>query len=121
MASAQAVELLVSLLQRKMSNTVFDSPDRCILGEVPHQIRGFLDRWSTLNMKTQAYEHCSACSPTVVKAYKARGWDFVKDSICDDEYIDRLSGLYEVKRRTEMTMMADEVDNWEFDVVEDGN
>lgn len=121
MASAQAVELLVSLLQRKMSNTVFDSPDRCILGEVPHQIRGFLDRWSTLSMKTQAYEHCSACSPTVVGTYKVRGWDFVKDSVCDDEYIDRISGLYEMKRQTDMTMVASEVDSWGFDEVEDGN
>ena len=29
----------------------------------------------------QAFRQCTACSPTVVSAYRARGWDFVLEAL----------------------------------------
>ncbi|CAL9731469.1 ubiquitin-like modifier-activating enzyme Atg7p [Monosporozyma unispora] len=99
MASSQAVELMVSLLQ--MSN---NQKDNCILGQIPHQIRGFLDRFETLKVESPAYVHCSACSCNIVEACREEGWDFVKNVLDDNEYVEKMSGLFEIKQKMEDVM-----------------
>lgn len=99
MASSQAVELMVSMLQ---SGKEGESDGRqCILGEIPHQIRGFLDKFETLKVESPAYIHCSACSPVIVEMCRKNMWDFVKKALNDDEYIERCSGLLEIKQKME--------------------
>lgn len=117
MASSQSVELLVSILQHPKRND--STPDeKVILGNIPHQIRGFLSEFKTLQLKTPAYEHCSACSHAVVEEFKSRGWDFVRDALNNYKIVEDLSGLTSVQLKTEQTMQ-EVLEEWNDDS-EDG-
>ena len=71
------------------------------LGIVPHQIRGFLSTFQNLIISGKSYDCCSACSPTIVNAYKSGGWEFVKRALNEKGYVEELSGLAEVHRQAE--------------------
>ncbi|OTB09108.1 hypothetical protein M426DRAFT_51072 [Hypoxylon sp. CI-4A] len=122
-ASALLVELLTSLLQHPLvqhapapatgtsSGTLeSNSEDEHALGIVPHQIRGFLNRFQNLTIKGQSYPCCSACSKPIISAYRTQGWEFLKRALEDKEYVAELSGLAEVQRQAEA--MSSAVD-WE--------
>ncbi|KAH8112971.1 ubiquitin-like conjugating enzyme [Phellopilus nigrolimitatus] len=76
-ASATAVELLVSVLQHpEGANAPAPPPDfkddsdeaspyRSVLGVVPHQLRGFLAQFRTLPIVGSAYDRCTGCSEAV--------------------------------------------------------
>lgn len=108
MAASQAVELFVSILQSKGDETTN------ILGDTPHQIRGFLNNFSTMKLETPAYPHCSACSPRVINLCRELGWDFVKSALNDDKYIENLSGLTEVQQEAERV-----TNEWDIDDEDD--
>lgn len=93
LAASQAVELFVSSLQNNSNANV--------LGEVPHQIRGFLSNFSTIKLQTPSYQCCSACSKPVINGYLDGGWDFVKKSLDDPMFIEDLSGLSKIKQQVE--------------------
>ena len=112
LAAAQAVELLVSILQSDKGPDV-STTDETILGEVPHQIRGFLHNFNTIKIVTPAYEYCSACSGRIVETCKENQWDFVKRSVEDSEYIEELSGLKKVKE--DIDKLGEEVNDWILD------
>lgn len=112
LAAAQAVELLVSVLQ---SDEGVDTAvtTETVLGEVPHQIRGFLHNFNSMKVVTPSYEYCSACSGRIVETCKEDQWEFVKRSLQDPEYIEDLSGLKGVKE--EIDKLGEEVDGWILD------
>ncbi|KAI1331884.1 hypothetical protein F5Y16DRAFT_395173 [Xylariaceae sp. FL0255] len=125
-ASALLVELLTSLLQHPLRHhapapatgaSMDNQNDEHALGIVPHQIRGFLNRFQNLVIKGESYPCCSACSPPILSAYRNEGWEFVKRALEDKDYVAELSGLAEVQRKAEA--LASEVD-WD-DGAEDGN
>lgn len=103
-ASALLVELLVSVLQHPAGPaapaSVSSTDDRGDhpLGLVPHQIRGFLSTFTSLNIAGRAYDCCSACSERVLNAYETDGWEFVQKALNDRDYVEELSGLKEVQR-----------------------
>lgn len=110
-ASALAVELLISVLQSPngararapepaAKNPESADPDHP-LGTVPHQLRGFMSNWQTMTIKGKAYDCCSACSPKILDKYKSDGWDFVRRAISEKGYVEDVSGLAEVHRRAE--------------------
>jgi len=106
-ASAMAVELLVSLLQHPLRaaapaslSATQDRGDHP-LGLVPHTIRGFLSNFQNMNIVGQAYNCCSACSDKVLDAYKNEGWDFVAKALNEKGFVEELSGLKEVQRLAE--------------------
>lgn len=125
MASAQLVEMLVSVLQHpqgarapapKMSanqdstgraDYVRDPPEHP-LGLVPHQIRGFASIFQNILISGQSYDCCSACSPKIVDEYRRSGWEFIKRALTDSNYISELSGLADVQRAADAA--ADDVD-----------
>ncbi|KAI2640241.1 hypothetical protein GGS21DRAFT_505847 [Xylaria nigripes] len=121
-ASALLVELLTSLLQHPLghhapapataSSTPYEanSNDEYALGIVPHQIRGFLNRFQNIIIKGESYPCCSACSPPILSAYREENWEFVKRALEDKDYVAELSGLAEVQRKAEA--LANKVD-WE--------
>lgn len=125
-ASALAVELLVSILQHPdkaaaaappVNDPQAQHPDHP-LGSVPHSLRGFLADWKTLTIRGQAYDCCSACSPTILSLYSKEGWGFVKRAINEKGYVEEVSGLAEVQRR------AEELDNdvdWQSEGEEDND
>ena len=116
-ASALLVELLVSVIQHPQKASApatikADDRGEHPLGIVPHQIRGFLSSFSSMNIVGRAYDCCSACSEKVIEAYEEEdgegegeqgggGWGFVK-RVCDDmAWVEELSGLKEVQRLAE--------------------
>ncbi|KAI1365757.1 hypothetical protein F5Y08DRAFT_303055 [Xylaria arbuscula] len=123
-ASALLVELLTSLLQHPLGHhapapaTSSTTPQEAgtaeeyALGIVPHQIRGFLNRFQNLVIRGESYPCCSACSPPILSAYRNEGWEFVKCALENKDYVAELSGLAEVQRKAEA--MAGEID-WEED------
>ena len=122
MASALAVELLVSLTQHRLherapapapqttgsANQIQSAPptdpslpDSHPLGTVPHQLRGYMSTWQTIQVKGKAYDCCAACSPKILKAYEKDGWNFVKKAVNERGYVEEVSGLAEVQRLAE--------------------
>lgn len=109
MASSIAVELFVSILQHKLGA---DAPidGQSFFGEVPHQIRGFLNGFGQSKLNTPAYPFCSACSDLVIETYKKEKWEFVKKCLNSPQYLEQLSGLDKVQREAEEvaeTLMKD--------------
>ena len=118
-ASALAVELLVSLTQHRLrgrapapppaaQNQIQSAPptDPALpnshpLGTVPHQLRGYMSTWQTIQVKGQAYDCCAACSEKVVSTYERDGWAFVKRAVNERGYVEAVSGLAEVQRLAE--------------------
>ncbi|EAL87716.1 putative autophagy ubiquitin-activating enzyme ApgG [Aspergillus fumigatus Af293] len=102
-ASALAVELLISLLQHPQgaaAPAALPGDDRGShpLGLVPHQIRGFLSSFENISVIGRSYDCCSACSINVVNAYNEQGWEFVMKALNEPGYVEELSGLREVSR-----------------------
>lgn len=131
-ASAYLVELLVSVLQHPLganapapnnntttngnlepSNGNYQHP----LGQVPHQMRGFLNHFQNMVVKGQPYDCCSACSKNIIAAYNEGGWEFAKRALCEKGYVDEVSGLAEVQRRAEEVEKAMD---WGYDDDDDG-
>lgn len=102
-ASAQLVELFVSLLQHPDGAAApapvlrGDDQGNHPLGIVPHQIRGFLSTFENMSISGKSYQHCSACSNSVTDAYKKDGWGFVQRVLNQVGYVEELSGLKEVR------------------------
>lgn len=109
LASSLAVELAVSLLQHPLQDQA-TTKDTTILGDLPHQLRGFLSSHEILKLETPAYEHCSACSPNVINELKTHGWEFVKKALNESKYIEVVSGLAEVHRKAEEAVAEMEQD-----------
>ena len=129
MASAAAVELAVALLHHPDRHGapaepappgaahLVPHPDRAThpLGALPHQIRGFLTSHSTVLPVSPAYDRCTACGPKVVEAYEADNWGVVEKACNDGAWLDRLTGLDELRAA------ADDVEvDWDTDDSDDG-
>jgi ubiquitin-like modifier-activating enzyme ATG7 len=117
-ASALLVELLASVLQHPKkqhapaptrstaqdnSSTPSyerDPPDHA-LGIVPHQVRGFLHAFQNMVVSGRSYPQCSACSKSILDAYRNSGWAFVEEALNNRDYVAQVSGLAEVQRRAE--------------------
>ncbi|TDL27707.1 E1-like protein-activating [Rickenella mellea] len=105
-ASSTAVELLVSLLQHPDGvnarapppNAGDDplgetSPYRSVLGLVPHQLRGFLAQFRTMPIVGAAYDRCTGCSETMLRAYETQGFDMMLKAFNEPGYLESLTGL----------------------------
>ncbi|KAH9507472.1 Autophagy protein 7 [Bulinus truncatus] len=123
MASALAVELLVSILQHPLgsdapaevhvndSSLLADSD--CSLGIVPHQIRGFLSRYQQILPATQAFNMCTACCPKVIEAYEAEGFNFLLRAFNEPGYLEDLTGLSAMQSATQDSEVWDLSDDEE--------
>ncbi|TKA83714.1 hypothetical protein B0A55_00308 [Friedmanniomyces simplex] len=131
LASSLAVELLVSITQHALGarapaptpptsgsvNQILPAPptDPSVpgahpLGTVPHQLRGYMSTWQTIQVKGSAYDCCAACSPAILEAYESGGWGFVKRALAETGYVEEVSGLAEVQRRGEQAEA--EMEEW---------
>ena len=115
LASSIAVELLITILQHPRGifapastekDEIGSSNDENIFGPVPHQIRGFLRTFSNLKIAGPAYNHCSACSESIVHEYRRDSFGLVLRACNEKGYIERLSGLNQVQK-TAMEAIAD--------------
>ena len=136
LASALAVELLVSITQHRLkgrapaptpppshsANHILPAPptdptlpDSHPLGTVPHTLRGYLSTWQTINVVGKSYDCCAACSPKILQHYEQDGWDFVKRAINEKGYVEEVSGLAEVQRLADEAEKAMEMEEDEWD------
>ncbi|KAI9596157.1 hypothetical protein BDF19DRAFT_439814 [Syncephalis fuscata] len=103
-ASAMAVELLVSILHHPSGANAppatEDAPEphdtERPLGVIPHQIRGHLASYRNILVNGPAYNRCIACSSQIRQAYKEDGYAFLKQAFNDPKTLERLSGLEEL-------------------------
>ena len=127
-AAANAVELFVSLTQHRLRGRAPAPPTPSTtgiqpappmdpslpgyhpLGTVPHQIRGYMSTWQTIQVQGRAYDCCAACSPRVINAYKSGSWNFVQRALNDKGFVERISGLAEVQRKAEEAVK--EMEGW---------
>ncbi|KAH8092571.1 hypothetical protein BXZ70DRAFT_1010662 [Cristinia sonorae] len=107
-AASTAVELLVSMIQHKDGintpapppqtgkNTADPHASGSVLGLVPHQLRGFLAEFRNMQIVGAAYNKCTGCSETVLKAYEKDGFAMLLQAFNDQGYLEKLTGLDEL-------------------------
>jgi len=104
MAAATAVELLASLLQHPdgmfaappppdAAAKSSDTDGGSVLGSVPHQLRGFLSQFRNMSLVGAAYDKCTGCSETVIRAYEQEGFAMLLKVFNDTKYLEQLTGL----------------------------
>ncbi|ESL12188.1 ubiquitin activating E1 enzyme [Trypanosoma rangeli SC58] len=135
-ASATAVELLAQLynhplgfacppytetkMQQGQSQQNEGAPDTtltnangavCVLGTIPHQIRGSVLTHYMYTLYGYRYELCTACSDAVVGAYRREGASFVLHCVNDPLYIEEVCGVKAFKEDFKL----DDVGEWEVE------
>ena len=106
LASSIGVELWASIAQHSDGKDA-DGKTESILGDVPHQIRGFLHNWQVLPMTGSRFSCCVGCSDPIIAAYLKDGPEFVAKAVTDASYIEDVSGITAMKES-----MVDEDCEW---------
>ncbi|KAF8649445.1 hypothetical protein AX16_005792 [Volvariella volvacea WC 439] len=128
-ASATAVELLASLLQhpdgvfapapppgqKDTGMAVGDSEGDSVLGNVPHQLRGFLAQFRNVPIVGSAFSRCTGCSEKVLRAYETEGFDMLLKAFNDQKFLETLSGLDELYKEGQKAL--EDVD-WDIEEAE---
>jgi len=114
-AAALAVELMVSVLQHPKGGLAASStvgtannsiPELLTdFGLVPHQIRGYLDRFQNTLLTSKSFDRCTACSSKVIEKYRNDGFDFLLKVFNDPNHLEEITGLTELMN----TISMDEV------------
>lgn len=127
-AASTAVELLVSLLQHPdglhapppppQANGAAADPSTSdsVLGLVPHQLRGFLAQFRNLPITGAAYDKCTGCSETVLRAYEEQGFDMLLNAFNEPGFLEKLTGLDKLYNEGDAAM---ESVDWEEEEEED--
>ncbi|KAG2347636.1 E1-like protein-activating [Suillus weaverae] len=127
-AASTAVELLISLLQHPdglhapppppQANGVAADPSTSgsVLGLVPHQLRGFLAQFRNLPITGAAYDKCTGCSETVLKAYEEQGFNMLLKAFNEPGFLEKLTGLDKLYNEGDAAM---ESVDWEEEDEED--
>ncbi|KYR00447.1 autophagy protein 7 [Tieghemostelium lacteum] len=104
MASAAAVELMVSVLHHPQGGRApgetqneLNSEISTPLGIVPHQLRGFLSYYQTLPLFANPYKNCTACSQPVINEFKEHGWEFVLRVLNDSSCLTKITGIDDIQ------------------------
>ncbi|KAH9990024.1 E1-like protein-activating [Russula vinacea] len=116
-ASATAVELLVSLLQHPLGLHAPAPPpgqdpqsqregEGSVLGLVPHQLRGFLAQFRNMQIIGAAYDRCTGCSETVLKAYETEGFAMLLKAFNETGFLESLTGLDKLHAEGEQALEA---------------
>ncbi|KAG0331401.1 Autophagy protein 7 [Podila humilis] len=127
-ASAMAVEMLVSLLHHpagiraaadradneETNGAEENKGESSTLGLLPHQIRGFLSRFKNMLISGQAYDRCTACSDAILEAYEKEGFGFLVKVFQEAKHLEDVTGLTAMKEESENLDM-----DWDDDEDED--
>ncbi|GLI68826.1 hypothetical protein VaNZ11_013331 [Volvox africanus] len=123
LAGALAVELLAAMVQYGTREVALCAPppslaalqsgDHRPLGPAPHMVRGQLSSFSQVLMEGWAFAQCTACSAAVVEAYRARGWNLVREALQSPAALETLTGLSELHASTAAMMEDDEFEEGE--------
>ena len=97
------------------AETVAGSGHESILGLVPHQLRGFLAQFRNVPIVGAAYDRCTGCSETVVKAYEEQGFEMLLKAFNDTEFLPELTGLSKLYEETQAALENDDMVDAEED------
>lgn len=75
---------------------VADLESQCVLGLLPHTLRGFLSSFNQILPATQRFPNCVGCSVCVIDEYKKNGFEFLLKVFNSSKYLEDLTGLTEV-------------------------
>lgn len=78
-----------------------DIPDECLLGIVPHTIRGFLSTFSNVLPATPKYNQCIACSDNILKEFATNGFEFLLKVFNSAKILEDITGLTELQKLTD--------------------
>lgn len=98
------------------STNTDDESTHSVLGQVPHQLRGFLSQFRTMPLVGAAYDKCTGCSEMVLKAYETEGFDMMLKAFNDAKYLEKLTGLDKLFDESEKAL---ESVDWEEEGEED--
>ncbi|KAK9814486.1 hypothetical protein WJX72_006655 [[Myrmecia] bisecta] len=120
-AGALAVELMTATLQHPAgaaapppaADPLAGNVEALPLGAVPHMVRGQLGGFAQMCLTGQAFSQCTACSGTVVREYRARGWEFLLEALQDPKKLEDLTGLTEL--HSSAAAMCDDFDESDED------
>ena len=118
-AAAYAVELLVSLIQHpdgadapapafkrdsgaEEEEDGDSSEEESCLGIIPHQIRGFLSRFTEVLPATSAFSSCTACSDVVVSRFRQEGFAFLMRAFNEASFLEEVTGLRQLHEQTNL-------------------
>ncbi|KAL3269883.1 hypothetical protein HHI36_008940 [Cryptolaemus montrouzieri] len=120
-AGALSAELAISILQHKegakapaffkignVVDTEKELDNQCVLGLIPHSIRGYLSTFSQVLPATERYNMCVACSDVVQNAFDQDRFNFLLKVFQNSEYLEIITGL------SELTKEAENIGVWEF-------
>lgn len=79
-----------------------DNPSTGLLGSIPHTIRGSLWSYEMKLTVTHRFPFCTACSIPLIKEYSQRGFEFILDACNVPNYLEKLSGLEEILKRSDL-------------------
>jgi len=117
-ASATAVELLVSLIQHPLGLQAPAPPSGqesqqsqqeeggSVLGLVPHQLRGFLAQFRNMQIVGSAYDRCTGCSETVLREYETQGFAMLLRAFNETGFLESLTGLDKLHAEGEQALEA---------------
>ena len=85
------------------------------MGLVPHELRGFLAQFRNVPIVGAAYDRCTGCSETVVKAYEEQGFEMLLKAFNDTEFLPELTGLSKLYEETQAALENDDMVDAEED------
>jgi len=126
-AGATAVELLASMLQHPdglyapapTNPSLEEEGFSGVLGLVPHQLRGFLGQFRNMPLVGAAYDKCTGCSETVLKAYETQGFSMLLEAFNDTKYLEKLTGLDKLFDESEAALESVDWDDDDEEAVDD--
>lgn len=77
-------------------------PNECLLGIIPHSIRGFLSTYSQVLPATRRYQKCIACSIIIAEEYKKHGFEFLLKVFNSSKHLEDVTGLTELQQMTDV-------------------
>ena len=117
-AAALAVEMMVALLHEDKEanglyqNNAMNKGSSSSLGFIPHQIRGSLSSHTMMTPTVPSFNHCTACSDSIVDSYEKMGEDLVNKVCCSlnsadngVELLETLTGLKDFRTRAETVVV----------------
>lgn len=128
LVSALAVELFASVVSSRYGQYTpapvvisddFSSADDendmcgCELGVIPHTIRGNLNRYHIYKPTCSAFNKCSACSHSVIEAYKEHKFEFLRRVFDDPCHLEDIAGLKELQNVSDDVLTFESDDDCE--------